>query len=64
MDLRRISLSPGLLDEDYVSLDEVLNGLTENRTLKGLLSAIQHVLRGEARGDLLRQSQQGGLRTV
>jgi phytoene dehydrogenase-like protein len=38
MDLRRISLSPGLLDEDYVSLDEVLNGLTDNRTLKGLLA--------------------------
>jgi len=38
MDLSQISLSPGLLDEDYVSLDEVLNGLTDNRTLKGLLA--------------------------
>lgn len=38
MDLRRISLSPGLLDEDYLSLDQVLNGLTDNRSLKGLLA--------------------------
>jgi phytoene dehydrogenase-like protein len=38
MDLRRIDLSPGLLDEDYVSLDQVLNGLTNNRTLKGLMA--------------------------
>jgi phytoene dehydrogenase-like protein len=38
MDLRKIDLSPGLLDEDRVSLDEVLNGLTDNRTLKGLLA--------------------------
>jgi len=38
MDLRRISLSPGSLDEDHVSLDEVLNRLTENRALKGVLA--------------------------
>ncbi len=38
MDLRRISHSPGSLDEDYVSLDEVLNRLTENRALKGVLA--------------------------
>jgi phytoene dehydrogenase-like protein len=38
MDLRDITASSGLLDEDYVSLDEVLNGLTENRTLKGLMA--------------------------
>ena len=38
MDLRNIAVSPGLLDEDHVSLDEVLNGLTENRILKGLMA--------------------------
>jgi len=39
MDLRNISLAPEPLDEDFVSTDEVLNGLTQNRSLKGLLSA-------------------------
>jgi all-trans-retinol 13,14-reductase len=39
MDLRRITQSPGLLDEDYVSLDEVLGGLTDNRALKALMAA-------------------------
>jgi len=38
MDLRKITLPSGFLDEDYVSLDEVLNGLTENSTLKGILA--------------------------
>jgi phytoene dehydrogenase-like protein len=38
MDLRNITLSPGLLEEDFVSLDEVLDGLTDNRILKGLLA--------------------------
>ena len=38
MDLHKITLSPGLLDEDHVSLEEVLNRLTDNRTLKGLLA--------------------------
>jgi phytoene dehydrogenase-like protein len=38
MDLRRIGASPGRLEEDYLSLDEVLNGLTDNRLLKGLLA--------------------------
>jgi all-trans-retinol 13,14-reductase len=39
MDLRNITQSPGLLDEDYVSLDEVLGGLTHNRALKALMAA-------------------------
>lgn len=39
MDLRRLSFSLGFLDEDYVSLDHVLDGLTENRLLKALLAA-------------------------
>lgn len=38
MDLRKITSSPGFLKEDHVSLDEVLNGLTENRILKALLA--------------------------
>ena len=38
MDLRNLTVSPGPLDEDYVSLDAVLNDLTENRTLKGLMA--------------------------
>jgi all-trans-retinol 13,14-reductase len=38
MDLRNLSLSQDSIDEDYISLDEVLNRLTQNRTLKGLLS--------------------------
>ena len=38
MDLRRISFLPPFLDEDYVTLTEVLDRLTENRILKGLLA--------------------------
>jgi phytoene dehydrogenase-like protein len=38
MDLRNIALSPGLLDEDYLSLDEMLTRLTDNRKLKSLMS--------------------------
>jgi phytoene dehydrogenase-like protein len=39
MNLREIAVSSGILEEDRVSLERVLNGLTENRTLKGLMSA-------------------------
>ena len=39
LDLRKISLTPNVLDEDFISTDEVLNTLTESRALKGLLSA-------------------------
>ena len=39
MDLRKIPSSLGFLDEDYVSLDQVLDQLTGNRLLKGLLGA-------------------------
>lgn len=38
MDLRNITLSPNVINEDYISLDKVLNSLTDNRLLKGLLS--------------------------
>ena len=38
MNLRNIALSPGLLDEDHLSLDEVLARLTSNRKLKSLMS--------------------------
>jgi phytoene dehydrogenase-like protein len=38
MDLRNLSLSQDSIDEDYISLDEVLTRLTQNRTLRGLLS--------------------------
>jgi phytoene dehydrogenase-like protein len=38
MDLRRVTSSPGFVDEDYVSLGQVLDELTENRILKGVLS--------------------------
>lgn len=38
MDLRNLSLSQDSIDEDFISLDEVLNKLTQNSTLKGLLS--------------------------
>ncbi|OQX00136.1 MAG: hypothetical protein BWK74_00445 [Desulfobacteraceae bacterium A6] len=38
LDLRNISLSQDWIDEDYISLDEVLNKLTGNKKLKGLLS--------------------------
>ena len=39
MDLRKISLAPNSLDEDFLSVDEVLDGLTQNKSLKGVLSA-------------------------
>jgi len=39
MDLRQISLEQGFLEEDFVSLDNVLCRLTDNPLLKGLLSA-------------------------
>jgi phytoene dehydrogenase-like protein len=38
MDLRTNVVAPPTLDEDFLSLDEVLRGLTENKTLRGLLS--------------------------
>ena len=38
MNLTKISMSPEVLKEDFISLDDVLNQLTENRLLKGLLS--------------------------
>ncbi|MBU1054538.1 MAG: NAD(P)-binding protein [Proteobacteria bacterium] len=38
LDLRNISLSHHWIDEDYISLEDVLNKLTENNRLKGLLS--------------------------
>ncbi|RPH50375.1 MAG: NAD(P)/FAD-dependent oxidoreductase [Desulfobacteraceae bacterium] len=38
LDLRNISLSQDWIDEDYISLDQVLDKLTGNRKLKGLLS--------------------------
>jgi phytoene dehydrogenase-like protein len=38
MDLRRVTSSPGFVDEDYVSLGQVLDELTENQLLKGVLS--------------------------
>lgn len=38
MDLRRVTSSPGFVDEDYVSLGQVLDELTENRVLKGVLA--------------------------
>lgn len=37
LDLRNISLSHHWIDEDYISLDEALNKLTDNSRLKGLL---------------------------
>ena len=39
MDLRQISLEQGFLEEDFISLDNVLCRLTDNPLLKGLLSA-------------------------
>lgn len=38
MDLRRVTSAPGFVDEDYVSLGQVLDELTEDRVLKGVLS--------------------------
>jgi phytoene dehydrogenase-like protein len=37
-DLRNISLTQDWIDEDFISLNEVLDKLTDNRKLKGLLS--------------------------
>ena len=39
MDLRKIALAPEVIDEDYISLDKILNDLTDNPVLKGLLAA-------------------------
>lgn len=39
MDLRRPELDPTVLDEDMISLSDVLDGLTSNRRLRALLSA-------------------------
>ena len=38
-DLRKTSLSAESIDEDFISLEQVLNSLTTNVNLKGLLSA-------------------------
>lgn len=38
LDLKNISLSQDWIDEDYISLDDVLNKLTGDKKLKGLLS--------------------------
>ncbi len=40
MDLRAIYSEHVLIDEDFVTLEEVLNKLTQNRVLKALLSAL------------------------
>ena len=39
MNLRSITLASKVIDEDYLSLDTVLNRLTDNRILKGLLAS-------------------------
>ena len=39
MNLRNIGLSSDRVEEDFVSLREVLDGLTDNRLLKGVVSA-------------------------
>jgi all-trans-retinol 13,14-reductase len=39
LDLRKIGISPETVDEDYLSLQQVLDSLTQNRHLKALLSA-------------------------
>jgi phytoene dehydrogenase-like protein len=38
IDIRTMSFSPNFIDEDFVTLDEVLNQLTDNCSLKSLLS--------------------------
>ncbi len=38
LDLRRLSQTPNVIDEDYKTLSEVLNSLTANEHLKGILS--------------------------
>ncbi len=39
MDLRKISMSPETLEEDYITLEDFLNKLTSNKLLKGFLSS-------------------------
>ena len=39
-DLRKVALSAQPIDEDFISLEEVLNSLTSNTNLKGLLSGV------------------------
>ncbi len=39
LDLRKIALTPDIIEEDYVSLGSVLDSLTSDARLKGLLSA-------------------------
>ncbi|MBL0715024.1 MAG: NAD(P)/FAD-dependent oxidoreductase [Desulfosarcina sp.] len=39
MNLRRLSLTQGFIEEDFISLDNMLCRLTDNALLKGLLSA-------------------------
>ena len=57
----RISFLPPFLDEDYVTLTEVLDRLTGEPHPEGVVGRIQHVPWRQTRGDLLRQSQQGQL---
>ena len=38
MDLRNLAVSQTHIDEDFMTLEEVLNGLTDNKVLKALLS--------------------------
>ena len=38
MDLRNLAMNQSHIDEDFMTLDEVLNGLTGNKVLKALLS--------------------------
>ena len=40
LDLAQLSSSPRMLDEDYVSLQEVLDGLTANRLLQAVLCGL------------------------
>ncbi|MDD2702398.1 MAG: NAD(P)-binding protein, partial [Candidatus Omnitrophica bacterium] len=39
LDLRKIALTPDVIDEDYISLDSVLDSLTSDARLRALLSA-------------------------
>lgn len=38
LDLRKLSQTPNLIDEDYKTLSEILNNLTQNEHLKGILA--------------------------
>ena len=40
LDLHKVTLSAEPIEEDYISLEDVLNNLTKNPLLKGLLSAV------------------------